>query len=108
MIAHIVVVSARNGEFRVQCSSIGGRALSMAVSGPDGYSSDITESIRPVGTPARIGSDEYSASTSVVLGGNHRDEYECTVRGSTSNTDSVRLKGEGNALSIIMDVIVLF
>ena len=94
VIASIVVVSARIGEFRVQCSSTGGRALSMTVSGPDGYSSDITYDIQPVGTPTRTGSDEYSASTSVVLGGNDRDEYECTATGSTSYTGSIQLRGE--------------
>ena len=102
MTASIVVVSARDGEFRVQCRSTGGRALSMTVTGPGGYNSDLTNNIQPVGTPARTGSDEYSATTSDIAGRNHRDEFECTVTGSTSNTGSVQLRGEDHTLSISM------
>ena len=102
MTASIVVISARDGEFRVRCTSNGGRALNMTVTGPDGYNSNLTNNIQPVGTPARTGSDEYSATTSVITGRNHRDEYECTATGSTSNTDNVRVRGEDHTLSISM------
>ena len=90
----IVVVSKREGEFRVQCTSTGGIALSMIVTGPDGHSSNLTNNIQPVGTPEYIGNDRYTANTSdVITGGNDRDIYQCTVTSSTSNTDSVRLRG---------------
>ena len=94
MTASIVVVSARDGEFRVQCTSTGGIALSMSVTGPDGYSSDITNSIQPVGTLEYIGDDRYTATTSdIITGGNDGDMYECTVTSSTSLTGSVELRG---------------
>ena len=94
MTASIVVVSAREGEFRVQCTSTGGRALSMSITGPDGYSSDLTNNIQPMGTQSWIGNDSYTATTSdIITGGNDGDIYECTVTGLTSNTDSVELRG---------------
>ena len=94
MTASIVVVSAREGEFRVNCTSTGGIALSMTVTGPDGYSSDLTNNIHPVGTLEYIGDDIYTATTSDIISeGNYRDMYECTVTGSTSDTDSVVLRG---------------
>ena len=90
----IVVVSKREGEFRVQCTSTGGIALSMTVTGPDGYSYDLTDNIQPVGTPVYIGSDIYTATTSdIITEGNDGDMYQCTVTSSTSNTDSVELRG---------------
>ena len=99
MTASIVVVSSRDGEFRVQCRSTGGRALSMTVTGPNGYNSDLTNNIQPVGTPARTESDEYSATTSdTITGGSDGDEYECTATGSTSDTGSVQLRGEDYTL----------
>ena len=99
----IVSVRARQGEFKVQCRSNGGRALSMTVTGPGIVNSDLTDNIQPVGTPARTGSDEYSATTSdFVTGGSDGDEYECTVTSSTSNTGSVQVRGEDHTLSIYM------
>ena len=101
--ASIVVDSARDGEFRVQCSSTGGRALSMTVTGPGGYNSDLTNNIQPVGTQNWIGDDDYRATTSdIITGGSDGDEYECMVTGSTSNTGSVQLRGEDHTLSIYM------
>ena len=74
----------------------------MAVIGPDEYSSDLTDNIQPVGTPARTGSDEYSATTRVRRRGSDGDEYECTASSSTSDTGSVELRGEDHTLSIYM------
>ena len=89
-----VVGSATDGRFRVQCTSTGGIALSMTVTGPDGYSSNLTNNIQPVGTLEYIGSDIYTATTSdIITGGSDGDMYECTVTGLTSNTDSVELRG---------------
>ena len=94
MTASIIVVSATDVTFRVQCTSTGGIALSMSVTGPDGYSSDLTNNIQPVGTPEYIGDDIYTATTSdVITEGNDGDMYECTVTGLTSETDSVVLRG---------------
>ena len=94
MTASVVVVSARDGEFRVQCTSTGGIALSMSVTGPDEYSSNITNNIQPVGTLEYIGDDRYTATTSdIITGGNDGDMYECTVTSSTTLTGSVELRG---------------
>ena len=54
-----VVGSATDGEFRVQCTSAGGIALSMNVTGPDGSNIDLTDNIQPVDTPEYIGDDIY-------------------------------------------------
>ena len=91
--ASIVVVSGRDREFKVQCRSTGGRALSMTVSGPDGYNSDLTSNIQPVGDQRWIGSDNYTATTIVIAGGSNGDVYQCTVTSAASNTGSVRLTG---------------
>ena len=93
MTASIIVVSATDVTFRVQCTSTGGIALSMSVTGHDGYSSDLTNNIQPMGTPVYIGDDIYTATTSDITGGNDGDMYECTVTGLTSETDSVVLRG---------------
>ena len=46
-----IEVETGTSTFRVRCSSTGGRALDMAVSGPNGYYSNISSSIiQPVGT----------------------------------------------------------
>ena len=92
--ASIVVDSARDGEFRVKCNSTGGIAITMTVSGPDTYTSDLTNNIQPMGTLEYIGNDSYTATTSdIITGGNDGDIYECTVTSSTSETDSVVLRG---------------
>ena len=94
MTASIIVVPARNGRFRVQCASTGGIAMSMSVTGPNIDNIDLTNNIQPMGTLEYIGNDIYTATTSdVITGGNHRDIYECTVTSSTSDTDSVELRG---------------
>ena len=87
------MVRGRYREFRVQCTSTGGIALSMSVTGPDGYSSDLTDNIQSMGTPVYIGDDIYTATTSDITGGNDGDMYECTVTGLTLETDSVELRG---------------
>ena len=92
--ASIIVVSATDGEFRVQCTSTGGIALTMSVTGPNGYSSDLTNNIQPMDNPQYIGDDIYTATTSdIITGGNDGDMYVCTVTSSTSETDSVVLRG---------------
>ena len=89
--------------FRVQCSSTDGRALSMTVTGPGVVNSDLTSNIQPVGTPVRMGDDDYRATTSdIITGGSDGDEYVCTATGSTSNTGSVQLRGEDHTLSVYM------
>ena len=94
MTASIIVVSATDVTFRVQCTSTGGIALSMNVTGPNIDNIDLTDNIQPMGTPVYKGNDRYTATTSdIITGGNDGDIYECTVTGLTSETDSVELRG---------------
>ena len=63
--------------FRVRCSSTGGRALDMAVSGPQ-YNSVISN-IEPIGTRMYLGADSYTARTDVISSGSDGDMYQCSV-----------------------------
>ena len=92
--AAIEVVSGTS-TFRVRCSSTGGRALNMAVSGPNGYNSDVSSSdIRPVGTRIYQGADSYTGRTDVISSGSDGDMYQCSVT-SFGNpvTGTVTLRG---------------
>ena len=92
--ASIVVVSAREGTFKVQCRS-SGRALRMSVVGPDNYYADLRGSIEPVGSPQWRGNDTYKASTAVISGGRNGDVYQCTASNDVSSRiHSVELKGK--------------
>ena len=66
--AAIEVVSGTS-TFRVRCSSTGGRALDMAISGPNGYYSNISNSIQPVGTRMYQGADRYTGNTEIISSG---------------------------------------
>ena len=79
--------------FRVRCTSTGGRALDMTVSGPRGFTADISSRMEPVGNRRWLGSDQYTATTDLISGGEDGDEYECNVTSSTSTTGSVTLRG---------------
>ena len=72
--------------FRVRCTSTGGRALDMAVSGPNGYYSDLSSDIEPVGTPRFLGSDSYTATTAVILDGMAGHVYQCNATSVASKT----------------------
>ena len=80
--------------FRVRCTSTGGRALNMDVSGPNGYSSDISSDIQPVGTRMYLGSDSYTATTEVMSNGMAGDVYQCNVTSVASRTGSVTVEGK--------------
>ena len=90
MTASIEVVPEADS-FRVRCSSVGGRALDMTVSGPRGFTADISSRIETVGNRRWLGSDQYTATTDLISGGEDGDEYECTVAGY--RTESVTLRG---------------
>ena len=92
MTATIEVVQEANS-FRVRCTSTGGRALDMTVSGPRGFTADISSRIEPVGDRRWLGSDQYTATTDFMPRGEDGDEYECNMTSSTSRTGSVILKG---------------
>ena len=93
--ASIDVVSGRERKFQVRCTSSGGRALSMSVTGPGGFSEDL-DNIQAVGTPQRMGSDSFSDSTVIISGGSDGQVYECTASNGVLSdpTDSVELRGD--------------
>ena len=80
--------------FRVRCTSTGGRALDMDVSGPNGYSSDISSNIQPVGARMYLGSDSYTTTTEVISNGMAGDVYQCNVTSVASRTGSVTVEGK--------------
>ena len=92
----IEVISGREGNFSVKCTSSGGKTFTMGVEGPR-YSSEEQGQMRveAVGDPQRIGSDTYSATTSVISGGCNGDTYQCTASNGAAPDQShnVTLKG---------------
>ena len=95
MTASIDVESGRLGTFRVRCTSSGGRALNMSVTGPGGFREDL-DNIQAVGTPQRMGSDSFSDSTVIITGGSDGQVYECTASNGVSSDPigSVELRGD--------------
>ena len=92
--AAIEVVSGTS-TFRVRCSSTGGRALDMAVSGPQ-YNSVISN-IQPVGTRMYLGADSYTATTEIISSGSDGDMYQCSVTSvGDPVTDTVTLRGNND------------
>ena len=90
-----IEVEAGTLTFRVRCTSTGGRALNMAVSGPNGYNSDISTNIQAVGTPLFLSNDRYTARTEVISSGMGGDEFKCNVTSVDSMTDVVTVEGNG-------------
>ena len=93
VITHILVDDKDINIFRVRCTSHGGFSSNMTVTGPDGYSSDLTNNIQPAGNQRWIGNDKYRVTTGDITGGNDGDMYQCTVTSSTSETGIVELRG---------------
>ena len=89
-----IEVEIGTSTFRVRCTSTGGRALDMNVLGPNGYSSDISSNIEPVGTRNFKGNDYYTAITEVISSGKNGDVYQCNVASVASRTDSVTVEGK--------------
>ena len=96
--ANIEVVSQRDGEFKVKCTSTGGRALRMVVTGPGDFSSDLTD-IQAVGSVQRMGNDRFSATTRTTISGrSNGDTYQCVAINGVSlplnSRDNVELRGD--------------
>ena len=96
-----IEVVAGTDSFTVRCTSTGGRALDMTVSGPRGFTADISSRIEPVGNRRWLGSDQYTATTDLISGGEDGDEYDCNVSSSTSTAGSVSLRG--NTTYLVVD-----
>ena len=90
-----IEVLPEEASFIVRCTSTGGRALDMTVSGPRGSTTDISSRIQPVGERRWLGSDQYTATTDLIPRGEHGDEYECNVTSSRSQTGRVSVRGKG-------------
>ena len=92
--ANIDIVSQREGKFRVMCTSRGGRALSMNVTGPGGFIS-VLDNIQAVGTSQRMGKDSFFGTTDMILRKKDMDIYWCTASNELSFTliKNVTLRG---------------
>ena len=88
----IVVVDRRERTFRVNCTSTGGRALNMSVTGPD---ASFLSSIQAVGDPQGMGNDMFSVSTNVIQGRLDGDAYLCRASNGVSPdlNKSIELRG---------------
>ena len=94
MSASIEVESGRDGTFRVQCISSGGRPTDMQITGPGGSYSNLN--IQAVGTPQRMGGDSFSATTSIISGGSNGDTYRCVALNGVSTPIANNTELEGN------------
>ena len=92
--ANIIVVSQREGTFKVQCTSRGGRALRMTVTGPGDFTPEL-DNIQAVGTAQRVGNDSFYGTTDVISRQNDMDSYWCTSSNGLSFTprNNTRLRG---------------
>ncbi|CAI8027415.1 hypothetical protein GBAR_LOCUS15688 [Geodia barretti] len=87
-----IEVEEGTSTFRVRCTSTGGRALNMAVTGPNGYSSDLTSNIQADSSREFIGNDSYTATTEIILNGRDGDVYQCNVTSVESKTKHVTVE----------------
>ena len=93
-----IEVETGTSTFRVRCSSTGGRALDMAISGPNGYYSNISSSnIEAVGTRMYQGADSYTGRTNVISTGSDGGMYQCSVTSvGDPVTGTVTLRGNND------------
>ena len=98
--ASINVVSASMRTFQVNCTSTGGRALNMSVSGSSGMVT--TTDIVSLGSPQRRGNDSFSTATNTITGGIDGDTYHCTASNGVSvpPTNTATLRGNYVAVSV--------
>ena len=66
----------------------------MAVTGPNGYNSDISSYIQPVGSRSYRSNDSYTATTDSISSGSDGDVYWCRVTSVASRTDIVTVTGK--------------
>ena len=90
-----MLVDRREKKLRVKCTSTGGKALNMTVTGPVGFNAHLNH-IEAVGDAKRIGDDKFAASTGVISKGEDGDIYQCTAsNGVSSNSNSsMELRGD--------------
>ena len=87
-----VIEVATEDQFRVHCTSTGGRVLNMSITGPHGVVYPLSN-IQPVGTQRWMGNDSYSASAT-LQGADDGDIYDCSAsNGVSSVTDRIEIGG---------------
>ena len=88
------MISALLRTFIVTCYSIGGRALNITVTGPNGMVT--TGNISATNEPWRRGHDVFFATTDTITGGSNGDTYHCTSSNgvATDRTGDVVLRGD--------------
>ena len=88
MSATIEAVNRRNSTFKVICTTIGGQALTIDITGPNGAVTDV-KSVDVTG----MGNDSFSAEVKVFRG-KDGDSYNCRASNGVSNSsENTTLKG---------------
>lgn len=95
VLASILVISARNGLFKVKCTTTGGRALTMSVVGPSCFNSNIKK-IKEMNTIEQMGNDSFCGTTDTISGRSNGDIFQCIASNDVSSdpTNTVELKGD--------------
>ena len=87
MSARIGAVNRRNSTFKVICTAIGGRTLTIDITGPNGA---VTFDVANV---TGMGNDSFSAEVKVFRG-KDGDSYNCRASNGVSNSsDNTTLEG---------------
>ena len=87
-----VIEVVTEDQFRVNCTSTGGRVLNMSVTGPHGVVYPLGN-IQPVGTRRWMGNDSYSAYAT-LQGADDGDIYDCIAsNGISFANDSIENGG---------------
>ena len=89
-----VVEVVSEDQFRVHCTSTGGRVLNMSITGPHGVVSPLSD-IQAVGTQTWMGNDSYSGVTDTIPGADDGDTYNCTASNGVSSlaNESIEIRG---------------
>ena len=91
MSARIEAVNRRNSSFKVICTTIGGQALTIDITGPNGAVTDV-KSV-DVANVTGMGNDSFSAEVK-VFHGKDGDSYNCRASNGVSNSsDNTTLEG---------------
>ena len=91
MSARIEAVNRRNSTFKVICTTIGGQALTIDITGPNGAVTDV-KSV-DVANVTGMGNDSYCAEVKVFRG-KDGDSYNCRASNGVSNSsDNTTLEG---------------
>ena len=90
MSARIGAVNRRNSTFKVICTTIGGRTLTIDITGPNGA---VTIKNFDVANVTGMGNDLFSAEVK-VFHGKDGDSYNCRASNGVSNSsENTTLKG---------------